>query len=309
MRANRFLPRFGMDADWLPSHLALAYDAWAPVDEKGDHAGKVPPEQERDRQKTPFKSDWLNQLEKLQIDADYQKAYKRWKASLENSSLKEITLASRLLVGHGNASATEVGLSVHHTWGVPVIPGSALKGLCAHYTAATYGRQVAAGDRRNERAPFGGPQWDERRRRIEASPGDYYRALFGVADAPDAASSAGLVFFHDALYVPGSSAGDTPFAVDVLTVHQRSYYGQDKETDGVAGRSWPNDYDSPNPVGFISVKPCTKFLLAVGGNPDWASLALDLLTEALREWGAGGKTSAGYGRLYCDAEKSKVKPR
>jgi hypothetical protein len=29
----------------------------------------------------------------------------------------------------------------------------------------------------------------------------------------------------------------------------------------------------------------------------WTQLALDLLKEALSDWGAGGKTSSGYGRL------------
>jgi CRISPR-associated protein Cmr6 len=299
----------GLQDECCHSHLALAYDAWAPVAEDGEHAGKVPPEKPRGApDHFKLRPEWLDQLEHLPIDQDYQRAYRRWKESLERSGChpREIKLASRLLVGHGNGSATEVGLSVHHTWGVPVIPGSALKGLCAHHTAATYGRQDAAGDRRNERAPFSGLQWDNGRRRIEASPGDYYRALFGAADAPDAASSAGLVVFHDALYVPGSSAGDTPFAVDVLTVHQRSYYGQDKEAGGIAGKSWPNDYDSPNPVGFISVKPRAQFLLAIDGDAGWADLTMDLLIEALWEWGAGGKTSAGYGRFLCDVE---VKPR
>jgi CRISPR-associated protein Cmr6 len=61
-------------------------------------------------------------------------------------------------------------------------------------------------------------------------------------------------------------------------------------------RTGPNDYDSPTPVGFISVKPGAKLLLAVGGQAEWAKLALRLLTEAIHEWGAGGKTSAGYGR-------------
>ena len=106
-------------------------------------------------------------------------------------------------------------------------------------------------------------------------PGRFYRALFGAPDVDDTDASAGLVVFHDALYVPGSTPGDKPFAVDVLTVHQRSYYGQDKERGGVAGERWPNDYDSPNPVGFISVRPGTKLLLALGGDAQWAELALD----------------------------------
>jgi len=74
-----------------------------------------------------------------------------------------------------------------------------------------------------------------------------------------------------------------------------AYYGQ-LEGQTQPGQRWPNDYDSPNPVGFISVRPGTKFLLALSGEGEWPELALCLLTEAIGAWGAGGKTSAGYGR-------------
>jgi CRISPR-associated protein Cmr6 len=168
-----------------------------------------------------------------------------------------------------------------------MIPGSALKGLCAHYTSATYG---------STNGTFAGPKWEKQR--VTGAPGDYYRALFGAPDVDDDASG-GLVTFHDALYVPGTPDGpnaNKPFAVDVLTVHQRSYYGQ-LEGQTQPGQRWPNDYDSPNPVGFISVRPGTNFLLALSGEGEWPGVALDLLTETVRAWGAGGKTSAGYGRI------------
>jgi CRISPR-associated protein Cmr6 len=303
MRSSRFLPRFGESADWRHSHFALAYDAWAPVDESGEYAGKVPPELGNERQ---FRAKWLAALEGMPIDACYEHAYERWKTSLRDggAQLQEIELASRLLIGHGNASATEVGLTVQHTWGVPMIPGSALKGLCAHYTAATYGlRRQEMGNPAPSSEPrgderFSGPKWEKGRRRIEAPPGDYYRALFGAPEV-DNDASAGLVVFHDALYVPGTPAGpnaNKPFAVDVLTVHQRAYYGQ-LEGQTQPGERWPNDYDSPNPVGFISVRPGARFLLALSGEGGWPALAHDLLTEAIGAWGGGGKTSAGYGRI------------
>jgi CRISPR-associated protein Cmr6 len=271
----------------LPSHFALAYDAWAPVEDAhvdANRVGKVPDDR---------KGDWLDRFSQLSVAEEYRGFYERWKASFPANQWKEVRLTSRLLVGHGNASATEVGLTVHHTWGVPVIPGSALKGLCAHYTAATYGGRDQESETGKPAPPFSGPRW-EKSRRIEPPPGDYYRALFGAPDVGDTAASAGLIVFQDALYVPGSAPGDRPFAVDVLTVHQRSYYGQ-TEGQTQPGKRWPNDYDSPNPVGFISVRPGTRFLLALGGEGEWPALAHDLLTEAITAWGVGGKTSAGYG--------------
>jgi CRISPR-associated protein Cmr6 len=208
----------------VPGHLGLAYDAWAPT-EVGD--GKVSDDRRRP---------WLEKLAELAVSPDYARSFERWKGSFSATGdrLAELTLASRLLIGHGNASAIDVGLTVHHTWGVPVIPGSALKGLVAHYVDATYGPTDASknpweqqGDER-VRADYQGVTRNGRR--IERGPGVVYRALFGAPDAREdetmrengfeAGAAAGFVTFHDALYVPGSLADNKPFAADVLTVHQ-----------------------------------------------------------------------------------------
>jgi CRISPR-associated protein Cmr6 len=279
-----------------PDHVGLAYDAWTPVE---DNDGKVPDAR---------RAQWLGDLERISIAPDYARSFKRWKTSFSAPGDRafELTLASRLLVGHGNASAIDVGLTVHHTWGIPVIPGSALKGLVAHYVDATYGPTDASrkpweqqGDER-VRADYQGVTWN--RRRIERGPGVIYRALFGAPDAREdstmrqngfqAGAAAGLVTLHDALYVPGSLADNRPFSADVLTVHQKDYYDS-------GGRSLPNDYDSPNPVAFLTVRPGARLLFALSGPPDWTELAEQLLRVAMEQWGVGGKTSAGYGRLIA----------
>jgi len=276
----------------VPDHLGLAYDAWAPT-EVAD--GKVSDDNRRP---------WLEKLAELAVSPDYARSFDRWKASFSATGdrLAELTLASRLLIGHGNASAIDVGLTVHHTWGVPLIPGSALKGLVAHYVDATYGPTDASqkpwGQQGEERvrADYQGVTWN--RRRIERGPGVVYRALFGAPDAREdatmrengfeAGAAAGLVTFHDALYVPGSSTDDRPFSADVLTVHQKGYYDS-------SGQSAPNDYDSPNPVAFLTVRPKCRLLLALSGPSEWTELAAQLLADALQNWGVGGKTAAGYG--------------
>ncbi len=285
-----------------PDHAGLAYDAWAPV---GDD-GKVPDDR---------RAQWLSSLAALTVPPDYSRSFQRWKTSFSapGDRVFELVLASRLLVGHGNSSAIGVGITVHHTWGVPVIPGSALKGLVAHFVDAVYGPDdpqlkpwEQAGDERT-RADYQGVTWHGRR--IERGPGAVYRAMFGAPDAEmdeemqergyDAGASAGLVAFHDALYVP-KGGDDRPFAADVLTVHQKGYYGS-------SGASWPNDYDSPNPVAFLTVRPGVRMLFALSGPPDWTLLAERLLTDALREWGVGGKTSAGYGRFVTAADATVIR--
>lgn len=276
-----------------PDHVALAYNAWGPV---GDN-GKVP---DAERAK------WLSDLASISVAPDYARSYERWEKSFSAAGdrLPKLELKSRLLIGHGSSSAVDVGITVHHTWGVPVIPGSAVKGLVAHYVDATYGpsepdRQPweQQGDERT-RAHYQGVTW--RGRCVERGPGAVYRALFGAPDAREddvmrehdlgAGASAGLVVFHDALYVPGSIKGNKPFAADVLTVHQKSYYDS-------LGKSAPNDYDSPNPVAFLTVRPGACLLFALSGPAQWTDLAEKLLRDALDRWGVGGKTSAGYGRF------------
>ncbi|WP_181198220.1 type III-B CRISPR module RAMP protein Cmr6 [Enhygromyxa salina] len=241
-----------------------------------------------------MKNKWLEQLERTQISPEYSDFFRRWRATLDGPSTRRQTCeaASRLFVGHGNPSGSEVGLTVHHTWGAPVIPGSALKGLLAHRVTTLYGAQ--SGDEDPERERWRGVTWNKNR--ITRGPGDLYRVLFGAPDAEDAdetsGACAGSVIFHDALYVPRAGEKDHPFARDVLTVHQKSYYDS-------CGASAPNDYDDPNPVGFLNVKPGARFLLALSGPADWTELAMQLLLEALEDWGVGGKTSLGYGRLLA----------
>ncbi|MCC6526641.1 MAG: type III-B CRISPR module RAMP protein Cmr6 [Polyangiaceae bacterium] len=287
-----------------PDHVALAYDAWGPI---GDD-GKLPDDR---------RARWLSGLASISVAPDYARSFERWKASFSapGHRLAELTLAGRLLIGHGNSSASDVGLTVHHTWGVPVIPGSALKGLVAHYVDATYGPTDPGkkpwdqpGDER-ARAEYQGVTWN--RRRIERGPGAVYRALFGASDAREddamrehglaAGAAAGVVAFHDALYVPGSLADNKPFAADVLTVHQKGYYDS-------SGQSAPNDYEGPNPVAFLTVRPKCRLLLALSGPIEWTELAGQLLGDALRTWGIGAKTAAGYG-IATVGEWKKPEPR
>jgi len=282
-----------------PDHVALAYDAWAPV---GDD-GKVP---DAERAK------WLSALARIRVASDYARSFERWKKSFSavGDRLTELTLASRLLIGHGNSSAADIGITAHHTWGVPIIPGSALKGLVAHYVDATYGPtdlDRKPWDQEGEeraRVDYQGVTWHGRR--LERGPGAVYRALFGAPDTREddsmrehdfeAGAAAGLVTFHDALYVPDSIPDNKPFVADVLTVHQKGYYDS-------SGQSAPNDYDSPIPVAFLTVRPGARLIFALSGPADWTELAEQLVRDALERWGIGGKTSAGYGRLVAPEKR------
>src|SRR5437764_360207 len=64
----------------------------------------------------------------------YQEAFSRWKSALTSQiTCVELRVTGRLIVGLGADNILETGITLHHTYGVPFIPGSGLKGLAAHY--------------------------------------------------------------------------------------------------------------------------------------------------------------------------------
>ncbi|MGQ9523230.1 MAG: type III-B CRISPR module RAMP protein Cmr6 [Armatimonadota bacterium] len=205
----------------------------------------------------------------------YKLAFRRWQTAVQtmpSAAAQVMKVKARLIVGLGGESVLETGLTLHHTYGMPFIPGSALKGLARHYAEQVLG--ITA------------PKDTEKSLDMLSEPEKHHRVLFGTTD------DAGYVTFLDALYVPDSAPDDCPLALDTITTHHPKYY-----TGGA--QQWPWDFDDPNPVSFISVRG--SFLVAVlGPTPEWAKLALDILTKALQDYGVGGKTSSGYGRLMPD---------
>ena len=286
------------------THPGLAMGALAPI---GVAEGKIP---------DALRTDWLSKLSAISASEDYGAWYEtRWTKGLGLSLQAKVEAATRVLVGAGDASAVDVGLRVHHTWGVPCIPGSSLKGLLSHWLDVVYG-PGSDGELPHPWDPAH-PEHDRAKFR-RADPtgrtphggGEVQRVLFGSPEAdgdlpwlreagaigPRCGSNAcrGRIRIHDALFVPGS-AGNKPFLADVITVHHASWY---------RGEAAANDYESPTPIGFLSVRPGVQFLLAIDLAPGedaawepWVGFAFGHLVDALAAWGIGAKTAAGYGRL------------
>lgn len=61
----------------------------------------------------------------------YEKAYGRWCGITSGARFETIDfrVSGRMVIGLGTTSVLENGLTLHHTYGTPVIPGSALKGM------------------------------------------------------------------------------------------------------------------------------------------------------------------------------------
>jgi CRISPR-associated protein Cmr6 len=205
----------------------------------------------------------------------YQAAFSRWKQSLpEMTVTTELQTAGRLIVGLGSENVLETGITLHHTYGIPILPGSALKGLAAHYC-----HQV----------------WGEAEPRFRKE-GDYHRLLFGTTD------ESGCIVFHDGWFVPDSEK--EPLKLDVMTPHHLNW---------LDGSVPPTDFDSPTPVPFLSVAGRFYFAVSWCGPASdqavsWRDFAMNCLREALFHWGIGGKTSSGYGlfdETKWEAEEAK----
>lgn len=273
----------GRSAQPTSCHAGLAYDVYVHTDPE---THKLP---------EGAQHDILAKVAEIPLPVGYDQAYERLQRSFTRDPhcrSAELISAGRLLVGHGNAAPTEIGLTLHPTWGTPYIPGSALKGLCAHYVETVYGADPA----------WRGVTWDGNR--VAAPAGALYREMFGSPDVDGYKGQMlqGAVVFHDALCrysslggpkVAGGRRFTQLLQPDVLTPHQSTYY----RAQGVG--AWPNDYDDPIPVNFLSVAPHVPFLFAVSGPEGWVDWAFRWLDEALTEWGVGGKTVAGYGRFFA----------
>jgi len=236
------------------------------------------------------KANHIKSVENTPVPNGYLQAFERWRESFaadhHTALITPIKASGRIALGLGTKGVLENGIHLDHTWGVPVIPGSALKGL-----AAATAHQLTSDDR-----------WRKGTAQ-HAARGTWHAALFGqggaVRDGEDATDHIGRVKFHDAWWDP-TGAQTVPIALDTMTVHHPKYY---------QGEAAPLDTDSPNPVPFATLHG--TFLLALeltdpGDDPGWLDRAYDLLKLGLVELGIGAKTNAGYGRMTIEApEKSR----
>jgi CRISPR-associated protein Cmr6 len=171
-------------------------------------------------------------------------------------------LAGRMIIGFGMSNVLETGLTLNPVYGTPLVPGSALKGLAAHYCSEVWGKSD---------------------KNFKKTVGEHHRFMFGNTE------DAGFIVFNDAWITPSSLSGS--LVRDVITPHHNAYYMSPQ-----GGRSAPTDFDSPVPVAFLSVKG--EFEIRVNfdsGSEAWGDLAMELLKQALENWGVGGKTNSGYG--------------
>lgn len=141
----------------------------------------------------PQKAIVIREAAEVRLREGYEAAYRRRREVFAEGGAQcfEAQAEGRVAIGLGAKGVVENGITLEHTWGVPILPGSALKGL-----AAAAARKLV-----------GGHDWSEA--------GESYRELFGTTEA------SGCVDFHDAWWKPEGPSGLAP---DVMTVHHAKYY-------------------------------------------------------------------------------------
>ncbi len=225
--------------------------------------------------------------------------------------------ATRLVVGLGDESVYETSVRLLRNYGLPYIPGTALKGIARAYALEKFAdenldrlngkfktndfyeivgrldKALSEGKDQGIKAKFG----KDEENKLEVSFKELIE-IFGTTE------KSGKVVFFDALPTvepeneeendnqkkPSNNNLNDPLEFDIMNPHYGPYYQKGEA---------PGDWHDPVPVIFLVVKPGVEFLFGVAplGNRELAGKARAILKEALKEHGVGAKTSLGYGRF------------
>jgi hypothetical protein len=84
---------------------------------------------------TKIRHTLTQEVASLPMPVAYQAFFDRWEKMLAEfkARTRRATVKGRMIVGLGDESVLETSIALHHTYGVPYIPGSALKGLASSY--------------------------------------------------------------------------------------------------------------------------------------------------------------------------------
>lgn len=181
----------------------------------------------------------------------------------------EFILESRLLTGLGRSHPVDNGMAWHPTLGVPFLAGSGVKGLLRSWAYQIEDADLVA--------LFGPPTKDP--------------------------LNVGALCVLDALPV-----APVTLVAEILTPHTGPWNQVEPDAQRVDNLAHaPADWHSPIPIPLLAVETGAVFQfillpgpgkLPQGGNT--LERCAEWLTQALRDLGAGAKTTSGYGRFRPD---------
>lgn len=190
----------------------------------------------------------------------------------------------KMVIGLGNPSVLETSITLHHIYGMPYLPGQALKGVFRRY----FFDEIMEGKSETKIGLKGEKPIEKK---------VLYRNLFG--EDPDSQEKknkelqkSGIVFF-DAFPIKAYK-----LEKDIINTHYKSYYDGDK-------KEFPDGTEEPNLINFYVVKD-TKFKVMCALNrkvfgennlPKIKKYIVETLIDALKEQGIGAKTTSDYGYI------------
>ncbi|MEO0244582.1 MAG: type III-B CRISPR module RAMP protein Cmr6 [candidate division WOR-3 bacterium] len=225
----------------------------------------------------------------------------------------QLTTSSRLIVGLGSSHVLETSITLHHIYGIPYIPSSALKGVCRRLSFWKIAENKNVLNNEKELSKIQNEFYGELSFDKEILK---YQLLFGAQNFK------GLLLFLDAY--PVIENNREIFDLDIMNVHYQKYYSD------ATGKIPPGDWENPNPIIFLTLKEGIKFNFNVLYDkwratrikeseekelkelkiPEYAKEIVNnwesntqeleneikkLIEEALKEFGVGAKTRVGYG--------------
>ena len=223
----------------------------------------------------------------------------------------ELRSSNRLAIGIGGSTVFEVGFTLHHTFGIPYIPASSIKGLTRSWMIQQYfaGNEVEALVNRDFCDLFGCPaEWEEEltdETSINDDDKKKIKHLSWYAKNPqflgDKGERKGKVIFFDAFPLEAPRVEE-----DVMNVHYPDYYQAGTGSDKKSGNTLPTDYQKPIPIVFLTIAAQTNFRFIVAANEATVGeskeligrllkIAMEVLLSALTSHGIGAKTAVGYG--------------
>jgi CRISPR-associated protein Cmr6 len=203
-----------------------------------------------------------------------------WIKNMENNFEKfEATTSWRLVIGLGASHPQETSMTLHHIYGIPYIPGSAIKGVTRRWAVLKFADNNRKDNEKFEdaikkiaRALENGNDLNIEVDKIT------FKDLIEIFGTQ---KQQGKVIFFDAYPV-----GEIKLKIDIMNTHYPKYY-----SEGQA----PADWQNPVPIKFLTIED-TKFqFYLVSKDKDLLEKSSMLLTEALKYHGIGAKTALGYG--------------
>ncbi len=221
-------------------------------------------------------------------------------------------LSWRMVIGLGASHPQETSMTLHHIYGIPYIPGSAVKGVTRHWFILKEFdaldlenfEQISCFEKILEEANLDNKDENERDDKFLE---EEFKEKFKVGDTvPDnklynflkmqqgtiglyqnifgTQNKIGKVIFFDAY-----PAGRINLKMDVMTPHYPQYYSD--------GRP-PSDWQSPNPVKFLTVEKTSFNFYLSSKDVELLNQSKSYLEEALKKCGIGAKTAIGYGYFH-----------